>query len=40
MQCYSGHFWSIKGTSQMELYNELGLESLEFRRWLGNSLFF
>ena len=24
---------AIKGTSQMKLYNELGLESLEFRRW-------
>ena len=24
---------TIKGTSQIKLYNELGLESLEFRRW-------
>ena len=24
---------AIKGTSQIKLYNELGLESLEFRRW-------
>ena len=24
---------AIKGTSQMKLYNELGLESLKFRRW-------
>ena len=23
----------IKGTSQIKLYNKLGLESLEFRRW-------
>ena len=25
---------AIKGTSQIKLYNELNLESLEFRRWL------
>ena len=24
---------AIKGTSQIKVYNELGLESLEFRRW-------
>ena len=24
---------AIKGTSQIKLYNKLGLESLEFRRW-------
>ena len=24
---------AIKGTSQMKLLNELGLESLEFRQW-------
>ena len=24
---------AIKGTSQMKLYNELGLEYLKFRRW-------
>ena len=24
---------AIQGTSQIKLYNELGLESLEFRRW-------
>ena len=24
---------AIRGTSQTELYNELGLESLKFRRW-------
>ena len=24
---------SIKSTSSIKLYNELGLESLEFRRW-------
>ena len=36
--------WSlliIKGTSQIKLYNELGLESLEFRWWSRKlSLFF
>ena len=25
---------AIRVTSQIKLYNELGLESLEFRRWL------
>ena len=25
---------AIRGTSQAELYNELGLESLKFRRWM------
>ena len=24
---------AIKGTSQIKVYNELGLESLKFRRW-------
>ena len=24
---------AIKGTSQLKIYNELGLESLKFRRW-------
>ena len=24
---------AIRGTSQTKLYNELGLESLKFRRW-------
>ena len=32
IQCCSGHFGAIKGTSQIKLYNELGLQSLEFRR--------
>ena len=25
---------AIKGTSQLKIYNELGIESLKFRRWL------
>ena len=24
---------AIKGTSQLKIYNELGIESLKFRRW-------
>ena len=30
---------AIKGTSQIKLYNELGLESLEFRRWFRKLCF-
>ena len=29
---------AIRGTSQTKLYNELGLESLKFRRWLVTRL--
>ena len=35
IQCYAAlaNFGAIKGTSQAKLYNEWGLESLEFRLW-------
>ena len=40
IQCCSGHYSAIKGTSQIKLYNELGLESLEFRWWFGKLCLF
>ena len=33
---------AVKGTSQLKIYNELGIKSLKFRRWFllhGNSIY-
>ena len=31
---------AIKGTSQLQIYNELSFETLKFRRWFGGCVYF